>query len=136
MDNKREVILTRLEEWKNLYNQIEDRTTMAYLNLLNSMRSDYEAVGYQMECTDICKEIANFCLTTKLQDPSISDILLASYDSRARCGDFRAYCIALEWNRPIERQFYLPRRRILEKHGLIQAFQDLSDDKLDFLCLN
>ena len=136
MDNKREIILTRLKEWENLYNQIEDRTTMAYLNLLNSMRSDYEAVGYQTECIDICKEIANFCLTTKLQDPSVSDILLASYDSRARCGDFRAYCIALEWNRPIERQFYLPRRRILEKHGLIQAFQDLSDDKLDFLCLN
>lgn len=136
MDNKREVILTRLEEWKNLYNQIEDRTTMAYLNLLNSMRSDYEAVNYQTECKDVCNEIANFCLTTNLQDPSISDILLASYDSRARCGDFRAYCIALEWNRPIERQFYLPRRRILEKHGLIQAFQDLSDDKLDFLCLN
>ena len=136
MDNKREIILTRLKEWENLYNQIEDRTTMAYLNLLNSMRSDYEAVGYQTECIDICKEIANFCLTTKLQDPSISDILLASYDSRARCGDFRAYCVALEWNRPIERQFYLPRRRILEKHGLIQAFQDLSDDKLDFLCLN
>ena len=136
MDNKREIILTRLKEWKNLYNQIEDRTTMAYLNLLNSMRSDYEAVGYQTKCIDICKEIANFCLATNLQDPSISDILLASYDSRARCGDFRAYCIALEWNRPIERQFYLPRRRILEKHGLIQAFQDLSDDKLDFLCLN
>ena len=136
MNNKQEIILERIKEWKNLYNQIEDRTTMAYLNLLNSMRSDYEAVKYQTECADICKEIEKFCLTTKLQDPTISDILLTSYDSRARCGDFRAYCIALEWNRPIERQFYLPRRRILEKHGLIQAFQDLSDDKLDFLCLN
>lgn len=136
MNNKREIILTRIKEWESLYNQIEDRTTMAYLNLLNSMRSDYEAANYQTECKDVCNEIANFCLTTNLQDPSISDILLASYDSRARCGDFRAYCIALEWNRPIERQFYLPRRRILEKHGLIQAFQDLSDDKLDFLCLN
>src|SRR5699024_2886557 len=48
----------------------------------------------------------------------------------------RAYCIALEWNRPIEKQFFVPRRKLLEKHGLVQAFQDVADDKLDFLCVN
>ena len=60
-------------------------------------------------------------------------MLLAVYDTKARLGDFRSYCIAMEWNRPIEKQFFLPRRRILEKHGLIQAMQDVADDILDFL---
>ena len=119
-----------------MYNRVQDRTTLAYLHLLNSMRNDYESIEDTENCIKVCIEIELFIATTKLDDPSMGDILLASYDSRARCGDFRAYCIALEWNRPIDKQFFLPRRRILEKHGLIQAFQDLSDDKLDFLCLN
>lgn len=134
--NDKNMILERLAQWEDLYNKVVDRNTNAYLNLLNSMRSDYEAVKDEENCIRICKEIEEYCVNNNTQDQSTSDILLASYDSRARCGDFRAYCVALEWNRPIERQFYLPRRRILEKHGLIQAFQDLSDDKLDFLCLN
>lgn len=137
MDDKKD-ILDRIKIWEDMYKKIFDRTTIAYLQLLNSMRIDYELVkdDYRDRCMEICLEIENFCIKTNLTDDSISNIMLASYDTRARLGDFRAYCIALEWNRPIEKQFFLPRKRILEKHGLIQAFQDLSDDKLDFLCLN
>ena len=131
-----EEVLKRIKTWEDMYNKVQDRTTLAYLHMLNSMRSDYESINDNANCVKTCIEIESFVVNTTLDDPLISDILLASYDSRARCGDFRAYCIALEWNRPIEKQFFLPRRRILEKHGLIQAFQDLSDDKLDFLCLN
>lgn len=137
LDDNR-AILERIEAWEDMYVKIYDRTTMAYLQLLNSMRIDYEALGneYEEKCRNICLEIEKFCTKTNLTDNSIAEIMLAAYDTRARLGDFRAYCIALEWNRPIEKQFFLPRKRILEKHGLIQAFQDLSDDKLDFLCLN
>ena len=39
------------------------------------------------------------------------------YDTLARCGDFESFLIAIEWNRPIEKQFYLPRRKILKKFG-------------------
>ena len=131
-----EDVLKRIATWEDMYNKVRDRTTIAYLQLLNAMRSDYETVKNEDACVKVCIEIELFIANTELQDPQMGDILLASYDSRARCGDFRAYCIALEWNRPIDKQFFLPRRRILEKHGLIQAFQDLSDDKLDFLCLN
>ena len=135
-DNK--VVLERIAVWEDMYDKIFDRTTMAYLQLLNSMRVDYETLGneYCEKCKDVCAEIEKFCAKTNLTDGSVAEIMLAAYDTRARLGDFRAYCIALEWNRPIEKQFFLPRKRILEKHGLIQAFQDLSDDKLDFLCLN
>lgn len=128
-----EDILKRIETWEHLYAKVTDRTTLAYLDLLNSMRNDYELNGDIDKCLHICDEIQNLIVNKTIESEDAGDYLLAMYDTRARLGDFRAYCIALEWNRPIEKQFFLPRRRILEKHGLIQGMQDVADDKLDFL---
>lgn len=132
----KEIIEKRLEDWLDAYNRIKDKESYAYLQLLDSMRMDYEKLGDIDNCIKICKEIESFCIHTSSTKPIIEKMLLASYDSRARCGDFRAYCVALEWNRPINKQFFLPRKKILEKHGLIQAMQDMSDDKLDFLFIS
>lgn len=133
MNDKNE-IKRRIEDWELYYSKVNDRTTPAYLDLLNSMRDDYEKIGNEKKCIKICKEIQNVIFDNKYDTlKKGEELLLESYDSMARCGDFRAYCIALEWNRPIERQFFLPRKKILEKHGLIQAMQDMADDKLDFL---
>lgn len=131
MNNK-----TRIEECEKLYENIQDRTTLAYLDLLNTMRFEYEELGETEKCLEISNEIIKLILTQDFERNNIDLILLATYDTRARLGDFRAYCIALEWNRPIEKQFFLPRKRILEKHGLIQAMQDMADDKLDFLFIS
>lgn len=133
MNNTKE-IEHRISEWEKYYKKVVDRTTPAYLDLLNSMRDDYEKIGNEEKCIKICKEIQNVIFNNKYDTlKKGEELLLESYDSMARCGDFRAYCIALEWNRPIEKQFFLPRRKILEKHGLLQAMQDVADDKLDFL---
>ena len=45
--------------------------------------------------------------------------------------DFDSYCIYLEWNRPPEKKFYVPRRRVL--YTLAQDLQDLADRKITFL---
>lgn len=45
--------------------------------------------------------------------------------------DFDSYCIYLEWNRPPEKKFYMPRRRVL--YTLAQDLQDLADRKITFL---
>ena len=132
MENEKET-LERIAEWEELYDKIENRTTRAYLDLLNSMRFDYETVGMMDEAYEKCVEAINLISEKKHPTNKDSLLMLSLYDTMARCGDFRAYCIALEWNRPIEKQFFLPRKRILEKHGLIQAMQDMVDDKLDFL---
>ena len=133
MNNTKE-IEHRISEWEKYYKKVVDRTTPAYLDLLNSMRDDYEKIGNEEKCIKICKEMQNVIFDNKYDTlKKGEELLLESYDSMARCGDFRAYCIALEWNRPIEKQFFLPRKKILEKHGLIQAMQDMVDDKLDFL---
>lgn len=127
---------SRIEEYEQLYSEVKDRTTLAYLDMLNVMRFDYEELGEDEKCLNICSEIIKLILTSDFKRDNIDIILLAAYDTRARLGDFRAYCIALEWKRPIEKQFFLPRKRILEKHGLIQAMQDMADDKLDFLFIS
>lgn len=126
----------RLQELEDTYAKVKNRTTTAYLDLLNMMRFEYEELGEEEKCLKICDEIVKLILTDTIKKDNLDVILLATYDTRARLGDFRAYCIALEWNRPIDRQFFLPRKRILEKHGLIQAMQDMADDKLDFLFIS
>lgn len=132
MNNKNRT-LKNIEELEDLYSQVKDRNSAAYLDLLNLMRINYESAEQEENAIKICKEIESFVLNSKLGYNKEQEYLLASYDTRARLGDFRAYCIALEWNRPIEKQFFLPRRKILEKHGLLQAMQDVADGKLDFL---
>ena len=132
MNNKNRV-LKNIEELEELYSQVKDRSIAPYLDLLDLMRINYEQANQEENAIKICKEIESFVLNSKLGYNKEQEYLLASYDTRARCGDFRAYCIALEWNRPIEKQYFLPRKKILEKHGLIQAMQDVADGKLDFL---
>lgn len=47
-----------------------------------------------------------------------------------------AYLQFLERNREQHAKYYEPRREILMKHGVIQSFQDLIDDKLDLLAVS
>ena len=91
----------RVLENEHLYAEVQDRTTLAYLDMLNAMRFDYEELGEEEKCLNICDEIIKLILTSNFERNNIDIILLAAYDTKARLGDFRAYCIALEWNRPI-----------------------------------
>ena len=59
--------------------------------------------------------------------------LRASYFLSAR-DYFDDYCIAVEWERQPQDRFYLPRRMQLLQ--LVNALQDLADDKLDILCIS
>lgn len=49
---------------------------------------------------------------------------------------FESYLLYLEKKREISERFYSPKRKQLNKHGLIQAMQDLEDDKLDILSIS
>ena len=50
--------------------------------------------------------------------------------------DFDSYLIYVEHNRDPEEQFYLVRRECFRKIGIVQAFQDMLDDKLDLLTIS
>ena len=138
-DNIRE----RIEKTKQLLSKLVHKNTMAYLQGLNSIKCDYETLGeYDNACKyatmiiDILSHNGVEHKATKKDEELVRDIWVHAYDTKARQGDFESFCIAMEWNRPINKQFYLPRARLLKKHGVIQAIQDLIDDKLDLLVLN
>ena len=138
-DNIRE----RIEKTKQLLSKLVHKNTMAYLQGLNSIKCDYETLGeYDNACKyatmiiDILSHNGVEHKATKKDEELVRDIWVHAYDTKARQGDFESFCIAMEWNRPINKQFYLPRAKLLKKHGVIQGIQDLIDDKLDLLVLN
>ena len=49
---------------------------------------------------------------------------------------FDSYLLNLEKDREEKEKFYFPKIKQLNKHGLIQAMQDLEDDKLDILSIS
>lgn len=49
---------------------------------------------------------------------------------------FHSYLLYLEKNREESERFYEPKMHQLNKHGLIQAMQDLEDDKYDRICIS
>lgn len=74
------------------------------------------------------------CHERELQVPEIElfwEILLL--ESRDK---FDSYLLYLEKNRQYKDMFYLPRRKCLRRLGIIQALQDLEDDKLDILSIS
>ena len=136
-------IIKRVEKTKELLSKLHNKNTMAYLQGLNSLKCDYEilkdydnACYYAKEIIDLLSHNKIEYKDTKKDEEIIRNIWVHAYDTRARQGDYEAFCIAMEWNRPINKQFYLPRARLLKKHGVIGGIQDLIDDKLDLLVLN
>ncbi len=49
---------------------------------------------------------------------------------------FHSYLLYLEKNREESERFYEPKMQQLNKHGLIQAMQDLEEDKYDRVCIS
>lgn len=133
-----EPVLSRITKTEKLIDGIKNKYTFEYVNVLLGLKYDYEFASKFEEADEVAKELIDIVESGKMKiTPSDkSKILLSCYDTRARCGDYESFCLALEWNRPIEKQFYIPRMRIFKKFGLIQAFQDVIDGELDFLCIN
>lgn len=136
-------IRNRISQTESLINKVENKTTYAYLQGCYSLKCDYETIG---DLDSACKyaDIIIDLLQRNVVDypdnhetrEKVNRMWVTSYDTKARNGDFESFCIAMEWNRPIHKQFYLPRARLLKKHGVVQGIQDLIDDKLDLLVLN
>lgn len=61
------------------------------------------------------------------------DSIRMGLDIGALCGDFDSFCLAMEYNRKARDSFYLPRRRIFKKLGIIDDLQLLADGKIDVL---
>lgn len=124
----------RTEEFIELLSQVpeEKRWCKEYVQGKYMLMCSHESDGDEEKACEVAKEIIN---NIDL-DVSDDDIIRTCYDVMARNGDFEAFMIAMEWNRPMSKKFYLPRARLLKKHGLIDALQGLQDDKYDLVVLN
>lgn len=141
--NINDEIRLRIEKTEKLLEQLKDKSTLAYLQGLHVLKTDYEIIGELDKAYEYASSIIFLLGNNKIlynntidNNEKVKDIWVKAYDTKARQGHFESFCIALEWNRPIHKQFYLPRARLLKKHGVIQGVQDLIDDKLDLLVLN
>lgn len=141
--NINDEIKLRIENTENLLKQLKDKSTLAYIQGLHALKTDCETVGELKKAYEYASAIIFLLANNKIvynhtidNMDKIRDIWVRAYDTKARQGHFESFCIAMEWNRPIHKQFYLPRARLLKKHGVVQGVQDLIDDKLDLLVLN
>lgn len=141
--NINDEIKARIESTESLINQVKDKTTLAYLEGCYSLKCDYESVDDNENACKYADIVIDLLTHNKVNyhdnqetRDKINKMWVTSYDTKARNGDFESFCIAMEWNRPIHEQYYLPRARLLKKHGVVQGIQDLIDDKLDLLVIN
>jgi len=82
------------------------------------------------------KEINNLALINSLTASRFYDLYNRSLLFLAQNKDFDSYMLYIEKNRDAKNRFYLPRRKQFAKFGLVQAMQDLIDDKLDILSIS
>lgn len=108
--------------------------------VLQYVRKEIERLIYPDDCSETtrvreCWRIADGCRDNDLAVPEIQlymDILLLLAQNR----DFDSFLLYLEHKRKQEERFYLPKRRQLIRHGIIQGYQDSIDGKLDILCIS
>lgn len=134
---EQEEILKRIERTEEVLKNGVGNNIVAYIAVLDMLRKDYEDIKRIEQAKSTSYKIIEIIDNEKdIEDKSkMAEYMKNAYDTLARHGDFEAFMIAMEWNRPIENQFYLPRRRVLKKHGFIQGIQDLLDRKIKMLVI-
>ena len=83
-----------------------------------------------------CQHVKNRTAVLSRQNQKAVDLYWKAILFLAQNRDLDSYLLYLEKNRDPEDRFYLPRRKQLRKLGLIQALQDLIDDKIEILSIS
>lgn len=83
-----------------------------------------------------CQHVKNLAAIGSRKDSRFMDLYWKAILFLAQNKDLDSYLLYLERYRDPEDRFYLPRRNQLRKLGLVQAMQDLIDDKLDILTIS
>lgn len=98
-------------------------------------------VAYALEDMNINMTVRNICAKKsqkfKKEDPSKAVRYHNLYKRTllyAARTDFDSFIMYAEWDRQPSKRFYMPRRKQLKQ--VVDALQDLADDKLDLLCIS
>lgn len=127
---------------KTILKQIEEKpfSYQTYFDLYGMSKEAMKDEKTWQLGIDYLKTLSSLCekaiRDTKLSDDDVRDIFalhkrvclaLAPYD-------FDSYLLYVEWNRPPDKKFYPPRRRVLKQ--VVDCLQELADDKLDLLSIS
>lgn len=141
--------VTGLENYISV-NGVTDKAIEVYCNACNTAIADEKDVEYGLSLTKRVKGLIED-FTRQLSGVTIYDLdsycnaNKVSYEILERWYGllkleapylFHSYLLYLEKNRVEKDKFYFPKMEQLNKHGLIQAMQDLEDDRLDYLSIS
>ena len=90
---------------------------------------------WALKVTKYIKECCAYGIQNGIEVLQLNDLYWKALKEEAPYW-FDSYLIYLERKREKKDKFYEPKRKQLNKHGLIQAMQDLEDDKLDILSIS
>ena len=140
---------TKLEKHKSIVKALNEQMTSA---MLLQARPDFKLLYYYYsEANHIiedCPDERAFAVSLTIMVKEWCDRLWESTDDdfmnlkwdcvlfEARNRILDSYLLYLEKNRDADERFYEPRRKCFLKIGLVQALQDLVDDKLDVLSVS
>lgn len=128
MEELLEKILEKIKKEPDLFRCKED----LYFICKEALKTDTElGVKYLKKLSDILEDAiphASDDMIGKLFDLHKRVLLIAApYD-------FESYLLFMEWEREPDKKFYPPRRKALKE--VVDALQDLADDKLDLLAIS
>lgn len=128
MEELLEKILEKIKKEPDVFRCKED----LYFMCKEALKTDTElGTKYLKELSDILEDAvprASDDMIGKLFDLHKRVLLIAApYD-------FESYLLFMEWERDPEKKFYPPRRKALRE--VVEALQDLADDKLDLLAIS
>ena len=107
-------------------------------------RYGLKTIRYARECLEkridggVGRNVWQLLAYSRQMDAEIPEVTLyfeiLLYEAQHKVLD--SYLLYIEKDRPPKDRFYLPRRKCFLKIGIIQALQDLIDDKLDILSIS
>lgn len=145
-------LINTIQGYENyiLANGIDEEVINAYVMAVNTAIKNEKDVEYGLKISARAKELIEkrietltggsvWDLDTYCNQNKISYEILEKYYEILKLEApylFHSYLLYLEKNREEPDRFYSPKMEQLNKHGLIQAMQDLEDDKLDILSIS
>jgi hypothetical protein len=138
--------ISQLDEYKSKWNRLIGEAhpdigwaRVAYSLLMETVDrldyGDYAVRKFALNASDGVLSMLTYMLQNGMNTADASKLYWKVHHFRAPWW-FESYLIYLERDRLPQNKFYEPKRKQLNKHGLIQAMQDLEDDKLDILSIS
>ncbi len=136
--------MATLEDYKRKINELQQ--TAKSRGLTVSLLRKYKAIAVFLledlpeqreKAFDITKYVKEICKNAiRYQDDDYDKLYWETLLWEARNRNVDSYLLYLERKREYKNRFYEPRRSCFMKIGLIQALQDIIDDKLDILSIS